>query len=273
MTFLPAAEPRLVPLLPKGVALPRVPLLDHLHSPPAPFGARAVCSPPSDAPETPAGASELCDARAWRRSTGVKRAGSSDSEDGASPGRKRAKPHKWRKPTYLVRKVRVYGLRAGIAGEVEADEGFYERQEERDVLLGEIRALEAKVQLLRRHAGLAPSCVNIGGGLPTLVDTELHNNLLRESMRNQQLQLLSAQSAISELAMVRAAAGRGRIMIMTHMTNAESLCDSIRSPSTARWRRPSSSDETGTSAATRSWRSRTPSCETRGCFWRSAHSS
>lgn len=74
------------------------------------------------------------------------------------------------------------------------------------MLLNEIRALEAKVEFLRRHAGLAPAAAAMGptaGGQHSLVDTELHNNLLRESMRNQQLQLLSAQSAMSELAMVR----------------------------------------------------------------------
>lgn len=72
------------------------------------------------------------------------------------------------------------------------------------MLLNEIRVLEAKVEFLRRHAGLSPgpAASNEAPGQHTLVDTELHNNLLRESMRNQQLQLLSAQSAMSELAMV-----------------------------------------------------------------------
>lgn len=68
-------------------------------------------------------------------------------------------------------------------------------QEEKDVLLGQIRELEAQVQFLHRNVGAVDWQLHDR----RLVEKEVHNNLMRESMRNQQLQLLTAQSALSEL--------------------------------------------------------------------------
>lgn len=111
-------------------------------------------------------------------STGHKRHSSSSDEgdndrtspSAWSPDRKRKKAS-CRKPTYLVRK------------------------EEKDVLLAQVRQLQAQVDYLRERSGV----VDWQGKDKQLQQTEIANNMLRESVRNQQFAFFSAQSVVSEL--------------------------------------------------------------------------
>lgn len=139
---LPAVRltPRFVPLLPKGADVPHLPLFSRLRSPfalsvSANSGGldvrRSVCSPTTDVPVSPDDVASANDQRKKRpraaihtsecdsneaddeadddrypRLPELSHACSTDSTEGAScPQRKRPKQQKWRKPTYLVRKV------------------------------------------------------------------------------------------------------------------------------------------------------------------------
>ncbi|KAE9005664.1 hypothetical protein PR003_g19411 [Phytophthora rubi] len=78
---------------------------------------------------------------------------------------------KWRKPTYLIRK------------------------EEKCELLEHIKELESQMAFLKNRTNI----VAWQEKDRQQIETEIHNNVLRNSVKQHQLQVLSAQSALSEL--------------------------------------------------------------------------
>ncbi|TYZ66000.1 hypothetical protein PybrP1_001805 [[Pythium] brassicae (nom. inval.)] len=99
-----------------------------------------------------------------------------EKEGRASPGAWTPKAHahkktKHRKPTYLVRK------------------------EEKDLLQLQVQQLQGQVDFLRERSGV----VDWQSREFQLQQKKIMNDMLRESVRNQQLSVLSAQSVVSEL--------------------------------------------------------------------------
>ncbi|KAG3116539.1 hypothetical protein PI124_g4955 [Phytophthora idaei] len=93
-----------------------------------------------------------------------------DEKDAMTPTPKRCRG-KWRKPTYLVRK------------------------EEKCELLEHIKELESQVSFLQNRTNI----VAWQEKDRQQIETEIKNNVLRNSVKQQQLRVLSAQSAMSEL--------------------------------------------------------------------------
>ncbi|KAF4127746.1 hypothetical protein GN958_ATG15775 [Phytophthora infestans] len=93
-----------------------------------------------------------------------------DEKDASTPTSKRCRG-KWRKPTYLVRK------------------------EEKCELLEHIKELESQVSFLQNRTNI----VAWQKKDRQQIETEIKNHVLRTSVRQQQLRVLSAQSALSEL--------------------------------------------------------------------------
>lgn len=119
-------------------------------------------------------------AAARMTSTSHKRGFSSDEDGYGSPRHawgshseqhQAHKKSKSRKPTYLVRK------------------------EEKDLLIEQVSKLQAHVDFLRERSGI----VDWQSKDKQLQEKEIVNNVLRETVRNQQFSFFSAQSVVSEL--------------------------------------------------------------------------
>lgn len=100
-----------------------------------------------------------------------KRGFSSDEDDDTVDCSQQHKKSKSRKPTYLVRK------------------------EEKDLLIEQVSKLQAQVEFLRERSGV----VDWQSKDKQLQDKQIVNNVLRETVRNQQFSFFSAQSVVSEL--------------------------------------------------------------------------
>lgn len=108
------------------------------------------------------------------KTTSLKRGFSSDEDEddyGSPSGQYAHKKSKSRKPTYLVRK------------------------EEKDLLIEQVSKLQAHVDFLRERSGI----VDWQSKDKQLQEKEIVNNVLRETVRNQQFSFFSAQSVVSEL--------------------------------------------------------------------------
>ncbi|ETI33622.1 hypothetical protein F443_19729 [Phytophthora nicotianae P1569] len=112
------------------------------------------------APEQP-----LCNRPIKRRASECE-----DEKDASTPTSKKCRG-KWRKPTYLVRK------------------------EEKCELLEHIKELESQVSFLQNRTNI----VAWQEKDRQQIETEITNNVLRNSVKQHQLRVLSAQSALSEL--------------------------------------------------------------------------